>query len=100
VPLIYCAPVSLAALLPERPRSARWKLLSNSNHIAVISIVATLVILVAAGTMDTNIAIRTLLTERGKIYCSVGGAITLDSQEQAEYQETLDKVARILPQLE
>lgn len=52
------------------------------------------------GTMDTNIAIRTLLTERGKIYCSVGGAITLDSQEQAEYQETLDKVARILPQLE
>ncbi|CNL37824.1 Para-aminobenzoate synthase component 1 [Yersinia aldovae ATCC 35236] len=51
------------------------------------------------GTMDTNITIRTLLTENGKIYCSAGGGIVADSQEQAEYQETFDKVARILPQL-
>ncbi len=51
------------------------------------------------GTMDTNITIRTLLTEKGKIYCSAGGGIVADSQEQAEYQETFDKVARILPQL-
>lgn len=51
------------------------------------------------GTMDSNITIRTLLTERNKIHCSVGGAVIVDSEEQAEYQETLDKVARILPQL-
>ncbi|EEQ09853.1 Para-aminobenzoate synthase component 1 [Yersinia mollaretii ATCC 43969] len=51
------------------------------------------------GTMDTNITIRTLLTENGKIYCSAGGGIVADSQEQAEYQETFDKIARILPQL-
>ncbi|AYB48516.1 aminodeoxychorismate synthase component I [Candidatus Williamhamiltonella defendens] len=51
------------------------------------------------GTMDTNITIRTLLTERGKIHCWAGGAIVADSEEQAEYQETLDKIARILPQL-
>ncbi|AJJ02665.1 aminodeoxychorismate synthase, component I [Yersinia pseudotuberculosis IP 32953] len=51
------------------------------------------------GTMDTNITIRTLMTENGKIYCSAGGGIVADSQEQAEYQETFDKVARILPQL-
>lgn len=25
------------------------------------------------GTMDTNITIRTLMTENGKIYCSAGG---------------------------
>ncbi|CED78939.1 Para-aminobenzoate synthase component 1 (part 2) [Candidatus Hamiltonella defensa (Bemisia tabaci)] len=49
--------------------------------------------------MDTNITIRTLLTERGKIHCWAGGAIVADSEEQAEYQETLDKIARILPQL-
>ncbi|MFC3395696.1 aminodeoxychorismate synthase component 1 [Brenneria rubrifaciens] len=48
------------------------------------------------GTMDTNIAIRTLLTEQGKIYCWAGGGIVADSQEQAEYQETFDKVGRIL----
>lgn len=51
------------------------------------------------GTMDSNITIRTLLTERGKIYCWAGGGIVADSQEQAEYQETFDKIARILPQL-
>lgn len=52
------------------------------------------------GTMDTNIAIRTLMTERGRIYCAAGGGIVADSQEEAEYQETLAKVARILPVLE
>jgi para-aminobenzoate synthetase component 1 len=51
------------------------------------------------GTMDTNITIRTLTTENGRIYCSAGGGIVADSQEQAEYQETFDKVGRILPQL-
>jgi len=49
--------------------------------------------------MDSNITIRTLLTEAGKIYCWAGGGIVADSEEQAEYQETFDKVARILPQL-
>ncbi|KFX07351.1 aminodeoxychorismate synthase [Pectobacterium betavasculorum] len=52
------------------------------------------------GTMDTSITIRTLLTERGKIYCWAGGGIVADSQEQAEYQETFDKVGRILPLLD
>lgn len=51
------------------------------------------------GTMDTNIAIRTLLTEQGKIYCWAGGGIVAESQEQAEYQETFDKINRILPVL-
>lgn len=51
------------------------------------------------GTMDSNITIRTLLTAKGKIYCWAGGGIVADSQEQAEYQETFDKIARILPQL-
>lgn len=51
------------------------------------------------GTMDSNITIRTLLTEKEKIYCWAGGGIVADSQEQAEYQETFDKVARILPLL-
>ena len=51
------------------------------------------------GTMDSNITIRTLLTSEGKIYCWAGGGIVADSQEQAEYQETFDKIARILPEL-
>lgn len=53
----------------------------------------------ACGTMDTNITIRTLIAEQGRLYCSAGGGIVADSQEQAEYQETFDKLGRILPQL-
>lgn len=52
------------------------------------------------GTMDTSITIRTLTATRGQIYCSAGGGIVADSEEEAEYQETFDKVNRILQQLE
>lgn len=59
----------------------------------------SIVYISCCGTMDSNITIRTLLTEAGQIHCWAGGGIVADSEEQAEYQETFDKVARILPQL-
>lgn len=52
------------------------------------------------GNMDTSITIRTLTAEKGRLYCSAGGGIVADSLEEAEYQETFDKVNRILPCLE
>lgn len=52
------------------------------------------------GNMDTSITIRTLTACDGQLYCSAGGGIVADSEEQAEYQETFDKVNRILRQLE
>ncbi|WP_318387971.1 aminodeoxychorismate synthase component 1 [Enterobacter sp.] len=52
------------------------------------------------GNMDTSITIRTLSACGGQLYCSAGGGIVADSEEQAEYQETFDKVNRILHQLE
>ncbi|MEM6159085.1 aminodeoxychorismate synthase component 1 [Erwinia sp. P6884] len=52
------------------------------------------------GRMDTSITIRTLTAEKGELYCSAGGGIVADSVEEAEYQETFDKVNRILPCLE
>lgn len=52
------------------------------------------------GTMDTSITIRTLTACDGNLYCSAGGGIVADSQVEAEYQETFDKVNRILQQLE
>lgn len=54
----------------------------------------------ACGRMDTSITIRTLTAENGQLYCTAGGGIVADSDEQAEYQETFDKVKRILPCLE
>lgn len=52
------------------------------------------------GTMDTSITIRTLSACNGQLYCSAGGGIVADSESGAEYQETFDKVNRILQQLE
>ncbi|MFU9136052.1 aminodeoxychorismate synthase component 1 [Erwinia tasmaniensis] len=52
------------------------------------------------GRMDTSITIRTLTAEHGQIHCTAGGGIVADSDEQAEYQETFEKVSRILPCLD
>ncbi len=51
------------------------------------------------GQMDTSITIRTLVAEDGKLYCWAGGGIVADSEVDAEYQETFDKISRILPLL-
>jgi para-aminobenzoate synthetase component 1 len=59
------------------------------------------------GDMDTNICIRTLLCEKSleksnnqqTIHCWAGGGIVLDSNAIDEYQESLDKVSKILPVL-
>ena len=54
----------------------------------------------ACGNMDTSITIRTVTATNGTLYCSAGGGLVADSNEDAEYQETFDKVNRILHQLE
>lgn len=53
------------------------------------------------GRMDTNICIRTLVTNAkgdngGQIYCWAGGGLVADSECDAEYQETFDKVNNLL----
>ena len=50
--------------------------------------------------MDSSICIRTILAENNKLHCWAGGGIVLDSVPSEEYQETLDKVSKILPVLE
>ncbi|WP_334020643.1 aminodeoxychorismate synthase component I [Alteromonas sp. S015] len=50
--------------------------------------------------MDSSICIRTVLAENHKLHCWAGGGIVLDSVPSEEYQETLDKVSKILPVLE
>jgi para-aminobenzoate synthetase component I len=52
------------------------------------------------GQMDTNITIRTLIACNNVIYAWAGGGIVADSQCAAEYQETFDKLSRILPILQ
>ncbi len=44
-----------------------------------------------AGGMDLNIAIRSLLLQRGRAYVHVGGGIVHDSIPRQEYKETLHK---------
>lgn len=51
------------------------------------------------GRMDSNIVIRTALCCDGQIHVWGGGGLVVDSDGEREYQETLDKLARILPLL-
>ncbi|WP_404339414.1 aminodeoxychorismate synthase component I [Pseudoalteromonas mariniglutinosa] len=53
----------------------------------------------ACGKMDTSITIRTLVCHKQQIYCWAGGGIVADSDCDLEYQETYDKVNKILPLL-
>lgn len=43
------------------------------------------------GDMDLDIVIRTIIVKDNRAYFQVGGAITYDSNPEAEYTETLDK---------
>ncbi|KII79504.1 aminodeoxychorismate synthase component I [Vibrio renipiscarius] len=52
------------------------------------------------GRMDTSITIRTLIAENGQLHVWAGGGLVADSQCDAEYQETFDKLSRILPALQ
>ncbi|MGY0613675.1 aminodeoxychorismate synthase component I [Vibrio sp. FJH11] len=52
------------------------------------------------GRMDTSITIRTLVAEKGSLYAWAGGGVVADSECEAEYQETLDKLSKILPALQ
>ncbi|MHB0776392.1 aminodeoxychorismate synthase component I [Halomonas sp. WWR20] len=51
------------------------------------------------GRMDTSIAIRTVVADAGTLHVWGGGGVVADSQEQAEYEETFDKVRRLMDAL-
>ena len=53
----------------------------------------------ACGNMDTSITIRTLVCHQQQIHCWAGGGLVADSNVDSEYQETYDKVNKILPVL-
>ncbi|WP_049721771.1 aminodeoxychorismate synthase component I [Gilvimarinus polysaccharolyticus] len=54
----------------------------------------------ACGRMDTNIAIRTVICNKGQLHCYGGGGIVADSVAESEYQESITKVALLLRTLE
>ncbi|SHI89480.1 aminodeoxychorismate synthase, subunit I [Clostridium cavendishii DSM 21758] len=48
------------------------------------------------GNSDFNIVIRTIVKKDNKAYFGVGGGITIDSIEEDEYEETLDKAKALM----
>ena len=50
----------------------------------------------AGGDMDTCIALRTAVFKGGKIHVQAGGGVVLDSDPEAEYQETRNKAKALL----
>ncbi|WP_020209546.1 aminodeoxychorismate synthase component I [Gilvimarinus chinensis] len=54
----------------------------------------------ACGTMDSNIAIRTLCCDQERLLCWGGGGVVADSTCEAEYQESITKVRLLMHTLE
>ncbi|OUU35396.1 MAG: aminodeoxychorismate synthase, component I [Cellvibrionales bacterium TMED49] len=54
----------------------------------------------ADDTMDTNIAIRTVVADGQTLHCWGGGGITGDSDPSTEYQESLSKINTLLKTIE
>jgi para-aminobenzoate synthetase component 1 len=48
------------------------------------------------GNADFNIVIRTIIKKDQQVYFGAGGGITWDSDQEAEYQETLDKAKALV----
>ena len=48
------------------------------------------------GNADLSIVIRSMVCHKGEVHFHVGGGITIDSDPQAEYHETLDKARALL----
>ena len=48
------------------------------------------------GNVDLNIAIRTIFIKDNKAYFGVGGGITFESNEEMEYEETIDKAKALM----
>src|SRR5690606_1362000 len=48
------------------------------------------------GTMDTSIAIRTMLVKGNRVTFQAGGGITADSDPASEYEETLAKAKAMM----
>lgn len=48
------------------------------------------------GNADFNIAIRTIVKQGDTVSFGVGGGITIDSDEEAEYHETVDKAVALM----
>jgi para-aminobenzoate synthetase component 1 len=51
------------------------------------------------GTLNFNIAIRTILQQGKDLTLGVGGGITIDSNIEDEYNETLVKAASLQPNI-
>lgn len=51
------------------------------------------------GHMDTSIAIRTAVADTGRLHLWGGGGLVADSNEDEEYDETLDKIRHLLDAL-
>ncbi len=49
-----------------------------------------------SGSLDSNIAIRTVIADKNKMHCYAGGGIVYDSDCEKEYAETWAKVGKII----
>ena len=95
-----CAPASLPARSPARPKFARWKSSKNLEPSRRGTYGGAVLYADFSGNLDSCIAIRSLLTTGGKGYVQAGAGIVADSVPELEHQESLNKAQAVIRAIE
>jgi len=78
------------------PKKRAMKIIDNLEPTARSVYTGVIGIINPNQDLDFNIAIRTIIKKDKKLYLQVGGGIVLDSENKAEYEETLQKAASFM----
>ena len=78
------------------PKHAALKYISELETYRRSAYTGTLGVIFPDGSRDYNIAIRSIIAQGNDFYLGIGGGITLNSDPQKEYEETLHKAAAFL----
>ena len=87
--LIHCFP---GGSVTGAPKHRAMEIIAELEPVGRALYCGSIFYLSANGRMDSNIAIRTLLADRGELHCWGGGGIVADSDADAEYRESRIKV--------
>jgi para-aminobenzoate synthetase component 1 len=94
--LAHCLP---GGSVTGAPKKRAMEIIAELEPVARALYCGSIFYLSTHGRMDSNIAIRTLVTDGARIHCWGGGGIVADSDPEAEYQESLMKVQLLMKAL-
>jgi para-aminobenzoate synthetase component 1 len=78
------------------PKKRAMEIIDELEPISRSAYCGSMVCISPDGNLDSSILIRTIIKKGSRLVLPVGGGIVFDSNQENEYQETLDKAASII----